>query len=184
VAVPRLAALALVVLALTVPTVASGASTSDLASPHLVDLGSLLSLGFGVTPLRPQLPAPLPGAQVSDPGRPIDPDTEGSALSLDLTLRWPGSESSPLEPYVAVGPAVFVVEPDYAGRLLGTRVDPSLRLGARAGAGVNWKLGRDLTLFGAYEVTTAADGALSSGARAADHGVSGYDFTYGLRLRF
>jgi hypothetical protein len=73
----------------------------------------------------------------------------------------------PLEPYVS------------------TRTDPSVRVGAKAGAGLNWRLGWDVTLFGAYEVTTAADGGLSSGVRAgSDPSVGGHEFTYGIRLRF
>jgi hypothetical protein len=153
------------------------------------DAASAFTVGFGVSPLRAQLPAPLaavPGGQAGDSGRPVDFDSNGTALSFDFKLRWPGGEALPLEPYMTLGPALFVVEPDYASRLLGTRVDPTFRLGAKAGAGLNWRLTRDLTLFGAYEVTTPADSALPSfGARSgADSAVGGHDFTYGLRLRY
>jgi hypothetical protein len=110
-----------------------------------------------------------------------------TVVSFDLTLKWPGAETTALvEPYVVLGPALFVVEPDYAGRLRGTRVDPTLRLGAKAGAGVNWRLGKNATVFGAYEVTTAGQGGLTApGATApADTGITGYDLTYGLRFRY
>lgn len=183
---PRLTAVAFLLLVSAAPVVARAASPTEPALAHAIDLGSALSLGFGVSPLRPQLPAPFPGGQGSESGRPADPDPQATALSFDLMLRWPGTETSALEPYLAIGPALFLVEPDYAGRLLGTRVDPSFRVGARAGAGVNWKLRKDVTLFGAYEATTAADAGLHSlGSRpAADPGLSGYDFTYGVRIRF
>ena len=182
----RFTAVALLLLALATSAIARAASPSEPAPAPAIDLGSALRVGFGVSPLRPQLPAPLSGGWVSEGDRPADLDSQGTALSVDLKLRWPGAEASPLEPYLAIGPALFLVEPDHAGRLLGTRVDPSLRLGARAGAGLNWKLGKDVTLFGAYEVTTAADAALPSlGSRpAADPGLSGYDFNYGVRIRF
>jgi len=186
VVVRRLAAVAVLLLASAAPAIARAASATEPAPAHAIDLGSALSFGFGVSPLRPQLPAPLSGGRVSEGDRPADLDSHGTALSADLKLRWPGAEASPLEPYLAIGPALFLVEPDYAGRLLGTRVDPSLRLGARAGAGLNWRLGKDVTLFGAYEVTTAGDAGLPSlGSKpAADPGLSGYDFNYGVRIRF
>jgi hypothetical protein len=156
--------------------VAVAAPPGDSVLEPLMDIGRALSLGFGVTPLRPQLTPPVPAP-------PRDLDLQSTALSLDLKLRWPGSDLlKSFEPYLVVGPALFVVEPDYLSRLLGTRVDPSVRLGAKAGAGVNWHLGRDLTLFGAYEATT--DNPSLSGRGPADAGVSGHDFTYGLRLRF
>src|SRR5262249_3033405 len=117
-------------------------------------------------------------------GRPADFDSRGTALSFDFTLRWPGAQTgAPLEPYLAVGPALFVLEPDYPGRLLGTHVDPTYRLGAKAGAGLNRRPSKDVTLFGAYEVTTKGDASL--GAKpAGDSALGGYDFTYGLRFRY
>jgi hypothetical protein len=169
------ALIAALVLAL-VPATTPAAPPNERVLEHLTDLGGAISLGFGVTPLRPQLASPV--APV-----PADLDLQSTALSFDLKLKWPGSDVvRSLEPYLVVGPALFVVEPDYVSRLLGTRVDPALRLGAKAGAGVNWHLGRDLTLFGAYEATT---GAGPLGTRTpADSAITGYDFTYGLRLRY
>jgi hypothetical protein len=108
---------------------------------------------------------------------------QSTAISFDLKLKWPGSDlTRTLQPYLVVGPALLVVEPDYVSRMLGTRVDPDLRLGARAGAGLDWHVGKDLTLFGAWETTNAGK---SLGTRSpADPTVSGHDFTYGLRLRY
>ena len=107
-------------------------------------------------------------------------------MSFDIKLRWPGTETSVVEPYVAFGPALFVVEPDDVSRLLGTHVDPALRVGAKAGVGLNWKLGKDATFFSAYELSTAGHGGLGSlGARSsADSALNGFDFTYGIRLRY
>jgi hypothetical protein len=157
------------------PATALAASPTEPVLEHLTDLGGALSLGFGVTPLRPQLTPPIPG--------PADVDLQSTALSFDLRLKWPGVDVlKSFEPFLSVGPALFVVEPDYVSRLLGTRVDPALRLGAKAGAGVNWHLGKDLTLFGAYEATS---GGAPFGARTpTDGAVTGYDFTYGIRLRY
>jgi hypothetical protein len=168
-------------------SVAAAGPSVDPSSTSVTDPGGALTFGFGVSPLRPELPAPLaaiPGGQGGESGRPTDFDSRGTALSFDFTLRWPGSEAAvPLEPYLAVGPALFVVEPDYPRRLLGTHVDSTFRLGAKVGAGLNWRLSKDVTLFGAYEVTTSGDTAF--GAKpAGDSAVGGYDFTYGLRFRY
>jgi hypothetical protein len=183
----RLAAATSLLLGMVLPAAAGPDASTEPSRTSPTDPGSAFTFGFGVSPLRPQLPAPLaavPGGPVSESGRPTDFDSLGNVLSFDFTLRWPGAETATaLEPYLAVGPALFVVEPDYPGRLLGTRVDPTFRLGARAGAGLNWRLTRDVTLFGAYEVTRGGDAAL--GAKpAGDGAVGGYDFTYGLRFRY
>jgi hypothetical protein len=145
-------------------------------STRLTDLGDTLSLGFGITPLRPQLTPPRPA--------PADLDLlQSTALSFDLKLKWPGADvTKSLQPYLVLGPALFVVEPDYLSRLLGTRVEPDLRLGARAGAGVDWHLSKDLTLFGTWETTSEA--ASPRGRPSTESGVTGYDFTYGIRLRY
>ena len=164
------------VLLVLAPTVTLAASPGEPVHERLTDLGPALSLGFGVTPLRPQISPP-------GPATPADLNLESTALSFDLKLKWPGSDVvKSLEPYLVVGPALFLVEPDYVSRLLGTRVDPAVRLGAKAGAGINWRLGKDVTLFGAYEATT---GPGPIGSRTpADSAITGYDFTYGLRLRY
>jgi hypothetical protein len=177
-------ALASVTLVLTSSVIALGGAAAEPAPGPAVDLGSVLSVGFGVSPLGVQLPA-LP-VGVGGAEGPTALDAEGKALSFDVRLRWPGADGAgPLEPYLSFGPALFLVEPDYAGLLLGTRTDPSVRVGAKAGAGLNWRLGRDVTLFGAYDFTTSADGGSSSRVRAgSDPSASGYDFTYGIRFRF
>jgi hypothetical protein len=151
-----------------------------LAAPagesHLTELGDTLSLGFGVAPLRPELAPPRPA--------PADLDLmQSTAVTFDLKLKWPGTDvTKSFQPYLVLGPALFIMEPDYVSRLLGTRVDPDLRLGARAGAGLDWHLGKDVTLFGAWETTSEAGHGRTR--PSADTGASGFDFTYGLRLRY
>jgi hypothetical protein len=179
-----LGVLAALALTLGPGSVARAGSPADLV-PEAT--GGAVHVGFGVSPLRWQpLVEPAAGVHGSESGRPADPDPAGKVLSFDLRLRWPGAEGvSRLEPYLAVGPALFVVEPDPVGRLLGTRVDPSLHLGARAGAGVEWRVGRRATLFGGWEVTSPAAGPLdAAGARGAEGALGGHDFTYGLRVTF
>jgi hypothetical protein len=184
----RLVVLAALVLALgpapgaagTIPDPVGG-STAASVLEHLTDVGSAIRLGFGVAPLRgPLAPAPaaVPGVQEGE---------TATVVSFDLNLTWPGAgRARAVEPYLVLGPALFVVEPDFAGRLLGTRVDPTLQLGARAGAGLNWRVGKRATLFGGYEITTTAPGGLpsSSPRGPAESGISGYDFTYGLRFLY
>jgi hypothetical protein len=166
--------LAAALLLTTVPTPV-GAVSGEPVLERLTDIGASISLGFDVAPLRPELVPPISAT----PGVPADLDRPSTALSFDLKLGWPGADVlRSVEPYVALGPALFVVEPDYFGRLLGTRVDPTLRLGAKAGAGLNWHLGKDTTLFGAYETTTGFS------PRGTRDDVSGFDFTYGIRLRY
>jgi hypothetical protein len=172
----------------TVPPLTSAGPASESGLERLLDGDSAISLGFGVSPLRwqfaPLVPA-MPGAQASERGRPVDLDVQGKAISFDLKLKWPGTETAVVEPYVAFGPAFFV-EPDYVGLLRAPRADPTVRLGAKVGAGLNWRLGKDTTFFSAYEVTTAGpSGLLPGGAkRPADAGVGGYDLTYGFQFRY
>ena len=51
---------------------------------------------------------------------------------------------------------------------------------------MNLHLGKNAELFSAYEITSPSHTAvLPLGAKTpAETGVSGYDFTYGLRLRY
>ena len=159
------------------PLTALAAPPSVPAPGQVTDLGEGFSLGFDVAPLRPQLGPPPTMA-------PRDFELlDSTALSFDLKLKWPGSDTTrALEPYLSLGPALFVLEPDYVSRMLGTRVDPDFRLGAKAGAGLNWHLGKDVTLFGAYEATR---GSSVPGSRTpVDSGPVGHDFTYGIRLRY
>jgi opacity protein-like surface antigen len=146
---------------------------------RLTDLGSSIRLGFGVSPLHGLL-APTPTGLAG-----VQEEETGTVVSFGLSLALPGAtRTSAVVPYVTLGPALFVVEPDSAGRLLGTRVDSTVQLGARAGAGINWRVTPRATIFGGYELTTTAPGSLTSpGTKIpGDSGVNGHDFTGGLRL--
>ena len=91
-----------------------------------------------------------------------------------------------LEPYVVLGPALFVDEPHELPSLTGVPGDPVVRLGAKAGAGFNWRLSKDTTLFGSYDITTTTvDGFSSRGTKApATSAPTGYDILYGVRFRY
>jgi hypothetical protein len=160
-------------------------------SENLLELagrsGPSAGLGFGISPLRWDVLAP--------PDAVVDPPTGGSrilaerdpgsrAVSLDVKLRWPTSEL-PFEPYLFVGPALVVDQPYDVAAMLGTPTDPRVRLGARAGAGFNWRLTRDATLFGLYDVTTTDDRLGVPGARTpASSSPTTYDLLYGVRIRY
>jgi hypothetical protein len=162
---------------------------ADPVMDRLADGWLGISFGLGVSPLRSQFglgaPVAATGAQGGEPAGLLDPD--GKALSFDLKLGWPGTDQlSLLEPYVKLGPALFIVEPDYFRRLGGARPDPAYRLGAKASAGVNLHLGKNAELFSAYETMSPNQTAMPPfGAKTpAETGISGYDFMYGLRLRY
>ena len=59
------------------------------------------------------------------------------------------------------------------------------RLGAKPGpGGLNLHLGKNVMLFSTYEITSSG-GAPPAGARTPEEtSIGGYDFTYGLRLRY
>ena len=153
------------------------------SSDNLLELaakgGPSVGLGFGVSPLHWELIAP-PGATLLD-----DREPRGRAVSFDIKLKWPTAEL-PIEPYLVLGPALFVDQPQALSSLTGMPADPVVRLGAKAGAGFNWRLSKDATLFGSYDITTTTvDGFTSPGAKAPATALpSGYDVLYGVRLRY
>src|SRR5687767_2036518 len=63
-------------------------------------------------------------ANPGERARALDADTRSKALSFDLKLKWPGSETMPVEPYLTVGPALIVSDPDSFSALAGSVVDP------------------------------------------------------------
>ena len=170
-------------------TTLAGAS-SDALLELAAERGPSLSLGFGVTPLHWELIAPppsVPGTRAAESAMLADLEPRGRAVSLDVKLRWPWADwTTPLEPYVVLGPALFIDRPQDATSLVGIQADPVLRLGVKAGAGFNWRLSKDTTLFGSYDVTTTGVGDVTSpGAKApAASGMSGYDVLYGVRFRY
>jgi hypothetical protein len=162
------------------------------SSDNLLELanqgGPSLGLGFGVLPLHWELiaaPESMSGTSADD--RFVgDLEPRGKAVSLDVKLRWPTAEL-PIEPYVVLGPALFVERPHDLSSLMAVPSDPTFRVGAKAGAGFNWRLSREATLFGSYDVTTTkVDGGFSSpGSKApATNSPTGYDLLYGVRFRY
>jgi hypothetical protein len=145
-------------------------------------------MGFGidVSPLRPWSLAKLAPA---DPGvsdqryRLVDP---GTAVSFDLRLSWPSNElptlRSVLQPYVMVGPALLMPEPNVS--LIGPPPDRPITLGVRAGAGLNWRLDQNATLFGEYRFTRGASESLLHLGGKSTSEVGGFDVLYGVRFRF
>jgi hypothetical protein len=169
-------------------TTLAGGSSDPLLD--FAERGSPIGLGFGISPLHWDLialPAPIPGARAAESAMLADLEPRGRAVSLDIKLRWPGAEpTTALEPFVVVGPALFVDRPQQAISLFGTQADPVLRVGMKAGAGFNWRLSKDTTLFGSYDLTTTGVGDLMSpGAKAPGaSGMNGYDILYGVRFRY
>ncbi len=146
---------------------------------------SLFGVGLDVTPLRPAL-TPIPEAPtrltLTDPG---------TAISLDLRLRWPTLPSTDRagvslpQPYVTLGPALFVIDPVDALVASSAGGDVSLSLGVRAGVGLTWQLDRNALLFGEYRLTRGADDrSVVPGGGGGSGAGAGYDLLYGVRLRF
>jgi len=179
-----LAIAALIVgIGLTPITTQAGSSSSDnlldLASPS----NSTVGFGFGVSPLRWEALPPTE-TPASGESRILGDLPRGKAVSFDMKLRWPTGDT-PFEPYVVLGPALFVTQPTEFSTLLGSQIDPTYRLGARAGAGFNWRLGKDATLFGSYDMSRATgEGVVAPGTKAPASGATGYDVLGGVRFRY
>jgi len=172
--------------------VAPAAVQAGPSSDNLLDLaakgGPFVGFGFGISPLHSEpiaLPETVPGSTAAETTMLGDREPAGRAVSFDIKLKWP-TPLLPIEPYLVIGPALLVEQSHELYSLVGAPADPVLRLGAKAGAGFNWRLTKDATLFGSYDVTTtAADRFSSPGARgSAASSPVGYDLLYGVRLRY
>jgi hypothetical protein len=172
--------------------VAPGTTLAGASSDNLIDLatrgGASASLGFGVSPLHWELIAPLPGVSPSTAAENrtlAERESFGRAVSLDFKLRWPTADLG-LEPYLVIGPALLVEQPHDPSDLIGPPADPSVRLGAKAGAGFNWRLTNAATLFGSYDITTSGADALSSSrTRMPASGLpTEHELLYGVRFRY
>jgi hypothetical protein len=179
----------LAILVVTVGVVAAAAPTSVLAgasSDNLLELatrgGASVGLGFGVSPLHWEPLVPPESVAGSAVAERLLGEPRGRAVSFDLKLRWPTADL-PIEPYLVLGPALFVEQPQDLS-LTAVPADPTYRVGAKAGAGFNWRLNKDATLFGSYDVTTTTDGLASRGVKAPAAGAPGYDLLYGVRFRY
>lgn len=180
--------LAVTALAAAGPVRAESGASSD----NLVELaakgGPSVALGFGVSPLHLELippPEAAPGSTAAESRMLGDREPRGRAVSFDIKLKWPTAEL-PIEPYLVLGPALFVDQLQELSSPIGIPADPVLRLGAKAGAGFNWRLSKDATLFGSYDVTTTtADRFTSPGTKAPTASTpTGYDLLYGVRFRY
>jgi hypothetical protein len=185
-------ALSLGILTVIVVAAAHGKTQAGPSADNLLELagrgGPSASLGFGVTPLHWELIAPLPGIGAStsvDSGPLLDRESLGRAVSLDFKLRWPTAVFG-IEPYLVLGPALIVEQPHDPSDLLGAPADPTVRVGAKAGAGFNWRLTTGATLFGSYDVTTTGVDALN-GSRtkpSATGAPTEHELLYGVRFRY
>jgi hypothetical protein len=172
---------AVVALLVAAPLTASAGPDSEPFLQRLLDTRAF-SLGVSESSFL-DLGAP---ANPGERARALDADTRSKAMSFDLKLKWPGAETLPVEPYLTVGPALIIKDPDSFSALAGSVVDPAPRLGAKVGAGLNWRLGKDTTLFGAYGLTTdSPNGLLTDSPRSrGDAGNTGFDLMYGIRFRY
>ena len=165
----------------------AGPSTDNLLELAAKD-GPSVGFGLGVSPLHWELlpvPEAIPGSMATE-SRPFwDRDARGKAVSFDITLKWP-TEKLPIEPYVFIGPALLVDQPQELSNPTAVPADSVFRLGAKAGAGFTWRLSKEATFFGSYDVTTGAvDGVTASGAKAPGTSAPiGYDLLYGVRFRY
>jgi hypothetical protein len=185
--ISRIIAIVLAAVVGFAPLVSEAGPSSDNLLELAAKGGPAVGLSLGVSPLRFDVlgpPEPAGAATVGDNGL-LGERERGRAVSFDIKLRWPTADL-PFEPYLVLGPALLVEGQDMSG-LTGVPPDPVVRLGAKAGAGFSWKLGKDAQLFGSYDVTTGtADRyALPQGrASSAPGGSFGYDLLYGVRFGF
>jgi hypothetical protein len=138
-----------------------------LGAPRL-GLGPLIGIGIDVSQFR-----------LLDPG---------TSIALDLRLSWPGADRADgwgvLQPYLALGPALLVADSPEATNPIGSRVDTTVAVGVRAGAGLTWQLDRHATLFGEYRMQHGSSEPLGPLGGRGGGEISGFDVLYGLRLRF
>jgi hypothetical protein len=180
------------ILVVTVVAVGPVRAETGTSSDNLLELaakgGPSVALSFGVLPLHLELiptPETVPGSTAAESRMPGERELRGRAVSFDITLKWPTTDL-PIEPYLVLGPALFVDQLQELSGPIGAPADPVLRLGAKAGAGFNWRLSKEATLFGSYDVTTTAtDRFTYPGPKAPAASTStGYDLLYGIRFRY
>ena len=127
--------------------------------------------------------------QDSAPYRLIDPELRGTAVSLDLKLRWPSWAGalgpSSLEPYLVFGPTLYLSEADNQriGLALPREIS-SMTLGVNVGAGLSWRLSRDAELFGSYRFMQSGREGFFSRDRSSEADFAGHDVLYGISVRF
>jgi hypothetical protein len=119
------------------------------------------------------------------PYRLLDPS---ASISFDLRLAWPlgpsGAPVSGLEPYLTLGPGVFLSDAPEIDAPLGPRGDASAVLGVKAGAGLTWRVDPGTALFGEYRMTRGAVDALRPAGHGSATDTRGFDVLYGVRFKF
>lgn len=185
--VSRFIGIALVAVVGFIPMLTEAGPSEDNLLELAAKGGPSVGLSLGVSPLHFDglgPPEPAPFVTAGDNGL-LGERERGRAVSFDIKLRWP--TDLPFEPYLVLGPALFVDQGLDMSGLTGVPPDPVVRLGAKAGAGFSWKLGKDARLFGSYDVTTTTGDryAFPQGrASSAPSGSIGYDLLYGVRFGF
>jgi hypothetical protein len=152
------------------------------------------SLGVDTSRFRVSSPGTRPVIATEDPVLSggqyhlLDSDLLGTAVSFDLTLRWPRSSASSglgsLAPYLSFGPTVLVPGAEGVSRpaLANPRADAPMALGLSWGAGLSWRLWRNGELYGGYRFLQFGRDSLSR-----DHSeteLTGHDVLYGISVRF
>ncbi len=180
------------------PVIAGPEGTEDSLAPYRVERGPF-ELGLGVSRLRLSGADPLTGSQAPLAGvrRESDPDLRtfdprSAAISFDLKLRWPSLGTAAdvplfagLQPYLSLGPALLVAEPDYSLLLRRDgQADYSMSLGVRGGAGLSWQVDRNVSLFGEYGFTRATEDRRVPGMRTPGDSLDTQGFRYGLKIQF
>ncbi|HKQ64682.1 MAG TPA: hypothetical protein VJZ73_06730 [Methylomirabilota bacterium] len=118
----------------------------------------------------------------------LDSDLLGTAVSLDLTLRWPRSSGSsalgPLEPYLSFGPTLLLPGVEGVSRpgTAGARGDGPMALGLSWGAGLSWRLSRSTELYGGYRFLQFGRENFSHDRGESE--LTGHDVLYGISVRF
>ena len=157
---------------------------------------SPVGVGLNVAPLRQKIAddPTMDRTVATSLYRLIDTDIRTTAIGLDLKLRWPSfgareSASSPLQPYVSVGPALLVSRGDEAGWLntgllnrQPLHSDVGMSVGMKSALGLTWQLTKDASLFGEYRLIQDRFGL--PGRAGADRDHSSADLFYGFSLRF
>lgn len=122
----------------------------------------------------------------------IDSGLYGTAVSVDLKLRWPSASAgatsgvAAVEPYLSFGPTLFAVGFENASRpgQPGPRSEGSLALGLHWGAGLSWRLSKNAELFGGYRFLQSGHESVLSGGERSEPDLSGHDVLYGISIRF
>ena len=132
--VSRFIGIALVAVVGFIPMLTEAGPSEDNLLELAAKGGPSVGLSLGVSPLHfdglgPLEPAPLVTA--GDNGL-LGERERGRAVSFDIKLRWP--TDLPFEPYLVLGPALFVDQGLDMSGLTGVPPDPVVRLGAKAGA--------------------------------------------------